>query len=62
MCFKDKVKNWPSSFVLQIIQNTAKYIKSFPPNRSAVQNRVYLFSFKLMIVSTNHRILYLKHS
>lgn len=57
ICLKDRVKNWPSSFVLKMFQNTTKYVKSiFFPNRLALQSRVFLFSFKIMTVSPNHRV------
>lgn len=57
ICLKDRVKNWPSSFVLKMFQNTTKYVKSiFSPSRLALQSRVFLFSFKIMTVSPSHRI------
>lgn len=28
ICFKERVENWPSSFVLKMLQNTTKYVKS----------------------------------
>lgn len=64
ICFKDKVKNWPSSFVLQIIQNTAKYIKSLPPTdrQFRIEFTYFLLNSQLFLPTTESYSPDLKHS